>query len=93
MKGRTARGMTGVVVRAAAAVAASAFGALIVTSALAQTLSDPNSAIKYPRPAHTKPQPEKHAKSCSAFGPGFIYVPGSDACIKIGGWVTIEGSR
>ena len=91
------RGMTGVTVRAAAAVAASAFGAMIVTSAAAQTLIDPNSAIRPPapppRPTHTKPQPDRQAKSCSAFGPGFVNVPGTDACIKIGGWVSIEGSR
>jgi hypothetical protein len=27
------------------------------------------------------------------YGAGFVNVPGSDACIKIGGSVTIEGGR
>jgi hypothetical protein len=30
-------------------------------------------------------------KSCSLFGAGFVNVPGT-ACIKIGGYVTVEGT-
>jgi hypothetical protein len=37
--------------------------------------------------------PAARAKSCSIYGAGFVNVPGSDACIKIGGSVTIEGGR
>jgi hypothetical protein len=28
--------------------------------------------------------------NCSAYGPGFRYVPGADACVKVGGWVRTE---
>jgi hypothetical protein len=31
-------------------------------------------------------------KSCSLYGAGFVNVPGTDACIKIGGYVTVEGT-
>jgi hypothetical protein len=29
---------------------------------------------------------------CSAFGAGFVQVPGTDTCVKIGGYVTIDGT-
>jgi Porin subfamily len=34
---------------------------------------------------------EQHAvKGCSKYGPGFRYVPGTDVCVKIGGWARAE---
>jgi len=30
------------------------------------------------------------AKMCRSYGAGFRYVPGSDVCVKIGGWVRAE---
>jgi Porin subfamily len=72
-------------------------GALIIiatcasTGVLAQTLADPN-----PRPTAppstvtTKSHSARHVKNCSAYGPGFMAMPGSDMCIKIGGGVTVE---
>jgi len=67
---------------AAAAVAASGF---------AQTLTEPNVPAKSaPRPAK-KPHTTAHDLSCSAMGAGFVRVPGTDACVKIGGWVNVEG--
>jgi hypothetical protein len=63
------------------------------STVLGQTLADPSPPAKSspPQPG-TKPLPSAAAKkSCSAFGPGFVNVPGTDACIKIGGWVTVEG--
>jgi hypothetical protein len=36
--------------------------------------------------------PAGRAKSCSAYGAGFVNVPGTDACIKMGGYVTTEGA-
>jgi hypothetical protein len=30
------------------------------------------------------------AKRCSEYGPGFHYLAGADACLKIGGWVRAE---
>ena len=29
-------------------------------------------------------------KVCSLYGAGFYYMPGTDLCIKIGGWVRAE---
>jgi hypothetical protein len=38
--------------------------------------------------------PAARVKSCSSmFGAGFVNVPGTDACIKVGGSVTIEGGH
>jgi hypothetical protein len=31
-----------------------------------------------------------YAKLCSAYGAGFAYMPGTDMCLKIGGWVRAE---
>jgi hypothetical protein len=62
-------------------------------SVLAQTLTDPNSQPRSPRPTLTaKPPSSEHMKSCSIYGAGFVQVPGSDACIKIGGSVSVEGA-
>ena len=35
-------------------------------------------------------QKPEYVKICSAYGAGFFYVPGTDTCIKIGGWVRAE---
>ena len=37
-----------------------------------------------------KAKPVEYVKICSAYGAGFFYVPGTDTCIKIGGWVRAE---
>src|SRR6185312_6971586 len=37
-----------------------------------------------------KAKPVEYVKVCSAYGAGFFYVPGTDTCIKIGGWVRAE---
>ncbi len=75
--------------RARCATAAMLF-ALLATGAGAQTLSDP-----YPRPnphpAAGKPTAAKnqslHMKACPEFGAGFYRVDGTDACVKIGGFI------
>ncbi|WP_448956333.1 porin [Labrys neptuniae] len=35
----------------------------------------------------TKGEAIEYVKVCTAFGPGFFYIPGSDTCLKIGGEV------
>jgi hypothetical protein len=65
---------------------------LAASNAAAQTLTNPN-APKWspPRPAtkaHTSAQTKK---SCKEFGAGFVAVASTEACVKIGGWVTVEG--
>src|SRR5262245_44471601 len=37
-----------------------------------------------------KAKPVDYVKICSLYGVGFYYIPGTDMCIKIGGWVRAE---
>src|SRR5262249_51706896 len=37
-----------------------------------------------------KAKPVEYVKVCSIYGAGFFYIPGTDTCIKIGGWVRAE---
>jgi hypothetical protein len=37
-----------------------------------------------------KAQPVQYVKVCSLYGAGFYYMPGTDTCIKIGGWARAE---
>jgi Porin subfamily len=37
-----------------------------------------------------KARPVQYVKVCSLYGAGFYYMPGTDMCIKIGGWVRSE---
>jgi Porin subfamily len=69
-------------------------GVVIASSVDAQTLSDPYpKTTASPPAATTKSRPAAHAKNCSAYGAGFMVMPGTDMCIKIGGSVTVEASH
>ena len=57
----------------------------------AQTLVEPKPKTAQPS-AVAKSQPALRKKSCSAFGAGFAQVPGTDTCVKVGGFVTMEGA-
>jgi len=37
-----------------------------------------------------KAKPVEYVKICSLYGAGFYYMPGTDLCIKVGGWVRAE---
>ena len=37
-----------------------------------------------------KAKPVQYVKICSLYGVGFYYIPGTDMCIKVGGWVREE---
>jgi hypothetical protein len=77
--------------RSAAAIAMAA--TLSVTlGASAQTLTNPNPPTPSRPPAAAKPDTSAHVKSCSAYGAGFVNIPGTDACVKVGGSVTVGGS-
>jgi len=39
-----------------------------------------------------KAKPVQYVKICSLYGVGFYYIPGTDMCLKIGGWVRAEGA-
>ena len=78
--------------RSAAALAAAATVAVTIgAGAAAQTLTNPNPqpAPSRPPPA-AKPRESEHVKPCSAYGAGFVNIPGTGACVKIGGSVTVD---
>jgi hypothetical protein len=61
--------------------------------AIAQTLLDPNPGPKPSQPSSSaKPQPALRNKSCSSFGPGFVQLPGTDTCVKVGGFISTESA-
>jgi hypothetical protein len=37
-----------------------------------------------------KAKPVQYVKICSLYGVGFYYIPGTDMCLKVGGWVRQE---
>jgi hypothetical protein len=39
-----------------------------------------------------KAKPVQYVKICSLYGAGFYYMPGTDMCLKIGGWVRGEAT-
>jgi hypothetical protein len=80
---RTARLLRLLAVVAATSLPIAASGSGVV----AQTLTGPNQRPPSPPPDVAKSSPAAKVKSCSAFGAGFVNVPGTDACIKIGGSV------
>jgi hypothetical protein len=54
----------------------------------AQTLINPNPPAR--APSMTAQPENKQAKPCPAFGPGFVQIPGSDTCVKVGGAVQVQ---
>jgi hypothetical protein len=39
-----------------------------------------------------KAKPVQYVKICSLYGAGFYYIPGTDMCLKMGGWVRFEAA-
>jgi hypothetical protein len=35
-------------------------------------------------------EPVEYVRICDAFGPGFYYIPGTDTCLKVGGYVRVD---
>jgi hypothetical protein len=64
---------------------------LVPVETVAQTLIAPNPKGSS-SPVAAKPEPKKPVSSCSAFGAGFVAIPGTDGCVKIGGSVTSEAT-
>jgi hypothetical protein len=81
--------------RAVAVLAATSVLAFAVSSGgISQTLTQPNPQTKSPPPAvTTKSRPAGHVRICDAYGAGFVNIPGTDACIKVGGGVTVDADR
>jgi hypothetical protein len=79
----------------AVAAAATVLAVVLDAGVAAQTLTDPNPQTKRSPPpaANAKPASAARVKTCSAYGPGFVNMPGTDACMKIGGFVRMEGTN
>jgi len=74
------------------AAASALLAGLTASNAAAQTLTNPNvPQWSPPRPAAKLHETTRSKKSCKQFGAGFVAVAGTDTCVKIGGWVTVEG--
>ncbi len=71
-------------------LATAAVLAIVVSPGAAQTLTQPSPQTKTPPPVATKSRPTGHVKTCDGYGAGFRNIPGTDACIKIGGGVTVD---
>ena len=37
-----------------------------------------------------EPEPMEYVRVCDAFGTGFFYIPGTETCLKIGGYVRVQ---
>jgi len=87
------RGRTILCAVAVAVVTAATVLILAVASGVsAQTLTEPNAQKKMsPSSAAAKSPASARAKRCSSYGDGFVYVPASDSCIKLGGYVRVDG--
>lgn len=60
-----------------------ALGAAALTIAFTTNAMSADLAKKAPAAAD-------YVKVCDAYGAGFFYIPGSDTCLKIGGWVRFD---
>ena len=93
---RTAAVPIRMITRAVALVAAAAILALATAAPVAaQTSTAPTARPKPPpdpfqTPSAAKTAPVKRTKSCSSYGDGFVYVPGTDTCVKAGGYLSID---
>jgi hypothetical protein len=75
-------------------LATAAVLAIVVSPGAAQTLTQPSPQTRTPPPAvTTKSRPTGHVKTCDAYGAGFRNISGTDACLKIGGSVTVDVGR
>jgi hypothetical protein len=80
------------IIRRVATIAA-ATAVLLSGGAGAQTLVNPNAQPTPSRPRlAAKPRQNEHLKLCSAYGAGFVNIPGTDACIKIGASVNVDST-
>jgi hypothetical protein len=75
-------------------VAATIIAAAATSGVVAQTPPSPTGTPKAPRsfatPDVTKTAPVKQTRSCSSYGEGFVNVPGTDTCIKAGGYMRTD---
>jgi hypothetical protein len=51
---------------------------------------EPRTGVTLKLGARANSQSLQYVKICSLYGAGFYYIPGTDTCIKIGGWARAE---
>lgn len=83
--------------RATFAIVATMFVALAAPRGSAQTaaptLMAPQAPSKTSRPvAPAKPMRAGRMNPCGVYGEGFVNVPGSDTCVKVGGYVRSDAA-
>jgi hypothetical protein len=61
---------------------------LLLGSAAALGVAAAGHAAELP----VKAKPVQYVKVCSLYGAGFYYMPGTDMCLKIGGWTRAEAT-
>lgn len=68
-----------------------AFVALVLLLPAGAALAQGRTVSK-PQPDRLpKTEPDKRAKPCAEYGPGFVRIEGSATCVQIRGYVRIEG--
>jgi len=83
----------GAALRCAAAAVAVVFPVIATAcGARAQTLTEPLPQTKAPPPVTVTSPTTSRPKSCNAYGPGFVGVPGTDTCVKIGGFARFDAT-
>jgi Porin subfamily len=93
MRRRLTRAPSPIVRAVVVAAAATLLLVAVAAGVLAQTLTDPYPQTKLrPPPVAAKSRPTARVKSCRSYGDGFVKIPGTDACVKIGGWATMEST-
>jgi hypothetical protein len=88
----TARLSALVLLRAAAVVTAIVLIYFSASDAFARTLTEAKaSEWSLPPPSAKARSPSSgHLRSCSSYGAGFAAIPGTDACVKVGGFTSVE---
>lgn len=58
----------------------------------AQSIGEPipGRAAPKTKPAAARPAPAQATRPCPEYGPGFVRVEGSSACVRVGGGVRVE---
>jgi porin-like protein len=61
-------------------------------ASLAAAGDDPLAGLapKDPRAPADEPKPDTFAKVCDVYGEGYTHVPGTDVCIRVGGYVKMN---
>lgn len=73
-----------------AAIIVAAFGLPALASAQSIGEPLPGRAPAKTKPAAARPVPTQAMRPCPEYGPGFVRVEGSSACVRVGGGVRVE---